>query len=121
MKIRNLFFLESFSPFTHVIGKDYTIDTKLSRCYDVSVMALNFEVLVILVLLVWLGVLTFLFLKMFFHYQNLAKVGKGKNLQEVLDELLKDTNEAKKNIDVLSKMCDRIEKDSISHIQKIGR
>jgi len=50
----------------------------------------------------------------------LVKGVSSKNLKTVLENLLKEVETSKKDIDFLISRCDRIEKEGTSHIQKIG-
>src|SRR6266702_3269111 len=74
----------------------------------------------IVVLFLWCVILTYLFVQLSSHYNSLLKNTKGTNLQEVLENVLHDTQIVKKTIAQLSNRCDTIEKEQIAHIQKIG-
>lgn len=74
----------------------------------------------IIIFSVWLIFLTFFYWKLSSHYNKLTKGSNSKTLQSILEQLLKDTELARKDIDFLQKRCDTIEKDGKSHIQKIG-
>jgi hypothetical protein len=54
------------------------------------------------------------------HYNNLIKGSSSKTLKSVLDELLSQVSIQKKDLDLLRNRCDKIEKDNLFHIQKIG-
>jgi hypothetical protein len=54
------------------------------------------------------------------HYQTLTQGVNKKNLEFVLENLIKDVGLAKKNISYLNSRCDTIEKNETYHIQKIG-
>lgn len=69
---------------------------------------------------IWLLALTFLYIKNQKHYNSLAGGQNGKNLQSVLEELLKDLEVSKKDIALLLHRCDKIEKDSLLYMQKVG-
>lgn len=45
---------------------------------------------------------------------------RGKGLKEILDELLKQSHENKKDIEILRQYYDRIDKEGQLHIQKVG-
>ena len=72
------------------------------------------------VLIVWVGILTFFFWSLSEHYNNLVKTTNKKTLQTVLDSLITELQIAKKDIANLSKTCDTIISDGRLHIQKIG-
>jgi hypothetical protein len=76
--------------------------------------------IVIVAFSLWLAFLTFFYWKLLSHYNRLIKGSNTNTLQSVLEELLKDVNVTKKEIDFLKSRCDTIEKDGLSHIQKIG-
>jgi hypothetical protein len=76
--------------------------------------------LVIVVVIVWLGVLTYLYFRLLSQQLTLFDGTNRKNVQEVLEKALHELNVAKKDIDLLLKRCDTIEKDGLSHIQKVG-
>lgn len=69
---------------------------------------------------VWLAIITYLFLQMRSHYDNLTRDTGKKSLSAILDIIGNELQLAKKDIAKLTEQCDRIEKDSALHIQKIG-
>ena len=54
------------------------------------------------------------------HYNRLTKGVSEKSLRTVLDDLLKDVDLHKKDIDYLKEYSARIEKEGLLHIQKVG-
>jgi len=72
------------------------------------------------ILILWLLVLTIFFWRTLAHYNRLTKGVSEKSLKAVLEKLLKDSELAKKDIDNLKEYCDRIEKQGLLHIQKVG-
>ncbi len=72
------------------------------------------------VALVWIGVLTYYFLKLQNHYNTLVAGVNKKTLEAVLTNIVKDLHTAKKDIVHLSARSDTLEKDQLFHIQKIG-
>ena len=54
------------------------------------------------------------------HYNKLTKGVSEKSLRAVLEELLKDMDVHKKDIDYLKEYSARIEKEGLLHIQKVG-
>ena len=62
----------------------------------------------------------FLFFRLSSHYNSLTGNINGKNLKSVLEDMLKQSNQSKKDIDFLKKYCDTIEKEGLLHIQKVG-
>lgn len=71
-------------------------------------------------LLVWLGVLSALFYRLFSHYQKLTKGVTKRDLRSVLEKLLKDFEEDKKRVDSLLKEMKKVKKEILHDIQKIG-
>lgn len=70
--------------------------------------------------LIWIGVLTYYFLKLQNHYNTLVSGVNKKTLEAVLTNIVKDLHTAKKDIVHLSTRSDTLEKDQLFHIQKIG-
>lgn len=62
----------------------------------------------------------FLYFRLNSHYNNLTGKINGKNLKNVLEDMLKQVNSSKKDIDFLKKYCDTIQKEGNFHIQKVG-
>lgn len=83
-------------------------------------MVLNFELVGLVIALVWLIVLTILFFQLAEHYNTLTKGVSSKTLKAVLENLLKEVEISKKDIDLLKDRCSKLEKDGLLHIQKIG-
>ncbi len=68
----------------------------------------------------WLVFITVMFWRMLIHYNKLAQ-GIGKEgLRGLLEQILKNDFQNKKDIENLAAYCDRIEKDGHFHIQKVG-
>ena len=74
----------------------------------------------LILVVIWLGIVTFYLRRLMQHYQILTRGVNKKNLEFVLENLTKDMSEAKKNIFNLISRCDTIEKNETYHIQKIG-
>lgn len=70
--------------------------------------------------LVAVTITVFLYLKLQSHYNKLTGNINGKNLKNVLEDMLRQTNQSKKDIDFLKKYCDTIQKEGNFHIQKVG-
>lgn len=71
-------------------------------------------------LAIWIGILTYFFLKLSSHYHTLTQGATHENLQTILDKILVKTEKAEKDIDQLKILCDTMRKDGALHIQKIG-
>ena len=74
----------------------------------------------LVVVIIWLGILTYLYIRLLNHYNTLLAGTNRKNLQEILEKTLKEVHVAKKDIDSLLKRCDTIEMEGSRHIQKVG-
>lgn len=83
-------------------------------------MPSSFEIVILLITIIWLSILTFLFTKLFFHYNKLTKGTNNKNLISILENLLKNVDDTKKDIDLLKNRCDTIEEKDVFHFQKFG-
>lgn len=83
-------------------------------------MELTVPVILFIVSFLWLIFLTTMFWRMLVHYNKLSGGAGNKGLKPLLDELLRNTIENKKDIDLLHSYCDRIEKEGQFHIQKVG-
>lgn len=65
-------------------------------------------------------VLTVLVRQLSSHYNKLTKGITEKSLKAVLENILKQVDVSRKDIDYLKSWCDTIEKDGRLHIQKVG-
>jgi len=83
-------------------------------------MPTNFLFLSFAFIFVWLFALSFFFWRVLQHYNRLTKGVSEKSLKSVLDNLLKEEELNKKDIDYLKEYSARIEKDGLLHIQKVG-
>ena len=64
--------------------------------------------------------LSFFFWRILQHYNRLNKGSKRKNFKTVFDDLLKDVELAKKDIEYLKQYSVQLEKEGLLHIQKVG-
>ena len=83
-------------------------------------MLYNFVILSIAALAIWLIILTIVFWKVLAYYNKLTKGLTDQSLKSVLENLMNHANIAKKDIDHLKSDCDKMQKDGLLHIQKIG-
>lgn len=83
---------------------------------------MTFELVLIAlgIVMLWLLVLTIFFWRTLSHYNRLIKGISEKSLTTVLERLLKESDLAKKDIDYLKDYYDRIKKEGLLHIQKVG-
>lgn len=72
------------------------------------------------VILLWLGILSFLYYRLLSHYNKVIGESNGKDLRALLEKVIRLTSENKKDIDLLRSYCDRIEQEGNFHIQKVG-
>lgn len=81
--------------------------------YDfiLPVFAFLFLCIIVLTVLVW---------QLASHYNKLTKGITEKNLKNVLENILRQADISRKDIDYLKSWCDTIEKDGRLHIQKVG-
>ena len=68
----------------------------------------------------WLFSLSFVFWRIFSYYNRLTRGTTGKNLKEILGEILASEKEKKEDIKKIFARLDEIEKDGFFHIQKLG-
>ena len=83
-------------------------------------MTFGVELVVGLISVIWVSILTFLFLQLSSHYNKVTKGISTKTLKSILDHILSQLEIANKDIDQLKKRCDTLEKDGLLHVQKIG-
>ena len=83
-------------------------------------MPSDFFLLVFSIIILWLSVISFFLWKALSHYDKLGQGLKEKNFKTIMETLLKDVSIARKDIDNLELYCDKIQKDGLLHIQKIG-
>lgn len=76
--------------------------------------------IVLVILLIWLGTLSYFFWKLTRNYDDLTHDIDAATLPSILDHFQKQLSTFKKTTSELSHRCDTIEKDSLFHIQKIG-
>ena len=83
-------------------------------------MPTNFLFLIFAVVFVWLLGLTLFFWRILVHYNKLTKGVSSKNLKIVLEDLIKDVDINKKDIETLKDFTLKLEKEGQLHIQKVG-
>ena len=54
------------------------------------------------------------------HYNKLTKGLSDQDFKSVFENLIKDVSVSKKDIDYLKSYCDRMHKDGLLHVQRIG-
>jgi len=83
-------------------------------------MPTNLLFLILVVILVWLLGLSIFFWRILQHYNKITKGVSEKSLKTVLEDLVKNSELNKKDIDYLKEYSLKLEKDGFSHIQKVG-
>ena len=83
-------------------------------------MLLNLTYLGFGILFLWIIILTVYIWKLSSHYNKLTTGANGKSLRIILENLLKDMNLSKRDIEELRKYSEKLYKDSLLHIQKVG-
>jgi hypothetical protein len=85
-----------------------------------NIMPTNFLFLIFAVIFVWLLAISVFFWRILNHYNRLTKGVSQKSLKTVLEELIKDVELSRKDIDFLKDYSDKIDKEGRLHIQKVG-
>lgn len=67
-----------------------------------------------------MGIMSVFLWKALSHYNKLVQGLADKNFKSLIENILKDIHIAKRDIDYLKSYCDKIQKDGLLHIQKIG-
>ena len=71
-------------------------------------------------IIIWLAVLSYFFYKLVNHYRILTAYSDNKSLKSILEEVVRDSHNIKKDIATLTAGYDKIESEGKLHIQKIG-
>ncbi len=74
----------------------------------------------LILIALWLGIVSFFLFKIIRHYNNLTRGVSSASLQTILESVLRETHDTKKDIALVTSRCDKIEQESHFHIQKIG-
>ena len=83
-------------------------------------MPLNLLAPILIGILIWLFLLTIVFWRIYLHYNKLTEGTTNTGLKPLLEELIFQNREYKKDIEKLGAWCDRIEKEGSFHIQRVG-
>jgi len=83
-------------------------------------MPTNILFLAFAVIFVWLLAITLFFWRVLQHYNRLTKGVSSKSLKSILEDLIKDVDLNKKDIELLKEYSAKIQKDGLLHIQKVG-
>lgn len=77
-------------------------------------------VLLVSAIFIWLGTLSFFLYKALAHYNRLGRGVTHKNLSTLLETILSEVELSRKEVQEISRRCDKIEQDGAFHVQKIG-
>lgn len=83
-------------------------------------MVSNLVLIVFFILGLWLLALTIFAYNIFSHYNSLTKGADNKGLKSILESLLKEASLARAEINNIKDYANKIQKDGLFHIQKIG-
>ena|SRR5258708_7428930 len=71
-------------------------------------------------ILIWLVILSVLFVRIFIHYKTLVRGVSGENLERILKKVLESQDLTKKEMLELGNRIALMQKGELSHIQKLG-
>lgn len=83
-------------------------------------MVSDFIPIALAIIILWLLVISFFLWRALSHYNKLGKGLADKNFKSIMENLWQDVGVAKKDIDNLKLYCDKIQREGLLHIQKIG-
>lgn len=72
------------------------------------------------VFFIWLIILTILVWNTISHYNKLTQGVTNKNLKSILEDLLKEVSLSRKDLLTIREYCNKLQKDGLLHIQKVG-
>ena len=78
------------------------------------------EFFIFIILFLWLLILTFLFVKFYFYYRKFLRYEKKESILELLEKIIRVQESNRKSLDQLKLSYDKLEKGSLSYIQKVG-
>lgn len=74
----------------------------------------------IIALSVWVLILSILVWRFTSHYNKLTQGQNGKTLKSILEDLLKEVSFSRKELDGLKQFTNKLQKEGLLHIQKVG-
>ncbi len=83
-------------------------------------MSFSPQLLINIFLFAWLLVVSLFFLRLYLYHLKITKNGKKESLIQLLEQIIKSTEEQKKMLEKVSERCDTLEKEGKLHIQKLG-
>lgn len=81
---------------------------------------MEIQLILTIVLFLWNIALTVIFMQYYLYYSKINKNGKKESLPKILDEIIVNQNKLKGGIDQLTRVCVKLEKEGLLHIQKVG-
>lgn len=72
------------------------------------------------IFLIWILILSILIWTLISHYNKLTQGVTDKNLKSILEDLLREVSFSKKELDGLKSHFNRLEREGLLHIQKVG-
>lgn len=76
--------------------------------------------IIILALLAWLSILSYILYTIASHYRRLASNSKGEDLKSILEGLLKETEKGSGSLEKIEIEIEKIHLSNLSHIQKVS-
>lgn len=70
--------------------------------------------------LIWLIILSVIFIRLLLHYTRLTQGSNKRNLKQILENILNSLGENNTQIEQLIERCETIEKEAETHLQKVG-
>jgi hypothetical protein len=83
-------------------------------------MLFNIALAGIILLFIWAIFISIFFWQLYNHYNTLIGGSDEKKLKNILEDILKNQEVSKSNLAFLKTKYDKIEEDSLYHLQKIG-
>jgi len=77
-------------------------------------------IVVLVLIIIWLGFLTLRLWRQQTQFQTLSHGAEGKNIEEILQVLIKDVRTAQKEVRSLATRTEVVEREGKLHMQKIG-
>jgi|SRR5581483_695929 len=74
----------------------------------------------VIVLIIWAIALSIFFYQLYHHYNTLIGSADSNKLKTILEDILKNQEIAKNNLAFLKTKYDKIEEESLYHLQKVG-
>lgn len=88
--------------------------------FEVIKMLANISLVVGIVSIIWLLALSFLLFQSINHYKKLISRAKEADLKKLLEEVLRSESDNKKEIRKIINQIDILERQGLTHIQKLG-